>query len=502
MHKVLRPLKDAYLTNRVINDQRQLSANVGAAGSLDLYKLYGFTSSGSVPTPNTELSRLLVHFDLMPLRRLVNDGKIDITNPSFSCRLKLHDVYGGQPTPNNFTTTIFPLSASFDEGLGRDVVFYADRDVCNWLTASNTATWFVSGCGLAGNELAPCDYLTGSAGTSLASTQLFVTGEEDLDVDVTTIVSGTLAGLVPDSGFRICFTDSLESDRHTYFVKRFASRTAFNDDMRPKLIVRYDDSVQDDTDNMYLDSTGYMFLYNYVRSVASNLVSGSSVVTGNDSLVLKLVTAVSGGTHSLYFTGSQHLSGRNPQTGIYSASVFVPASDPLLIPQWQASGSITFTPVWTSLDGTLTYVTDSPVTFSVAQRGSRSNTPRRFEVSVVGVHDRIGPTATSVLRVNIFDRTAPYVTRASRLPVELPGDIIRDVHCQVRDTITGLVCVPFDTATNSTRVSNDSAGMYYRLDASNLTIGHSYVIDVLIMTGDDQQTYESVSPQFKMADAA
>jgi len=245
-----------------------------------------------------------------------------------------------------------------------------------------------------------------------------------------------------------------------------------------------------------------MFLYNYVRSAPANLTSGSSPVTGSNCLLLQLTTPVSGGTFSLAFTGSQHFSGINPQVGVYSASVAVPSSAPQLVPQWQASGSVTFTPVWGSLDGTVPYLTGTAVKFSLPQRGDRSISPRRFEVTVQGVRDRVGCTEQAVLRVNIFDYTSPYLLQATRLPVELPGVVVRDVHYQVRDAVTRQVAVPFDVVTSSTRVSNDSAGMYFRLDASNLTPGHTYVIDVLVVTGDGQQLYEAASPPFKVDAAA
>jgi len=509
MFKVLRPLKDAYITDRYVNGESQVRANVGDAGSLDLFKLYGLTSttSGSTHLPNTELTRLLVKFDLGPLRSAVAAGLVDPSASSFSCRLHLHDVYGGQPTPDNFTVAVYPLSASFDEGLGKDVVFFSDSDACSWLTASLAGgPWSAPGCGKGGDDSAPCDYLTASAlvgaGTSLKSSQLFVTGEEDLDIDVTTIVSATLAGLLPDVGLRISFDPSLEGDQHTYFVKRFASRTAFNEDLRPKLYVRYDDSVQDDTNNLYLDSPSYLFLYNYVRSAPANLLSGSTPVTGLNNLLLQLVTPVSGGTYSLYFTGSQHFSNHNPRVGIYSASVMIPSTDVVLQPQWQFSGSLIFTPVWKSLDGTVTYLTGDPITVYPPQRGSQALDPRRFEVTVLGVRDSMGVDEQTILRVNIFDHTHPYFTQAVKLPVESPGIVVRDVHYQVRDVVTGLIAVPFDLTTNSTRLSNDSAGMYFKLDASNLTRGHSYVIDVMIVTGNNQQLYKAASAAFRVGDTS
>lgn len=504
MFKVLRPTKDAYITNRVVNNAFQVNSNVGGAGTLDLFKLYGVSSdvSGSA---NTEISRLLIQFDLNPLRDAFTAGRIDPGNPSFSCRLRLHDVYGGQPTPMNFTVSVFPLSSSFEEGIGRDIVLYSDDDVCNWLTGSvASGSWFADGCGLGGTTTAPCDYLTASInvanGASLKSSQLFVDGSEDLDVDVTTVISATLVGLLPDAGFRISLDSTLESDQQTYFVKRFASRAAFNEDLHPKLYVRFDDSIQDDVNNVYMDSSNYLFLYNYNRSSPSNLTSGSALtqITGSNCLILNLQTPVSGGLYSLYFTGSQHLCGRFPVTGLYSASVYIPSNDTQLLPQWQTSGSIIFTPIWQTFDGLTAYTTGSTFKAYMPQRGNRSIDPRNFIISILGLKPSHRASEQSVLRVNIFDHTSTFLLSVSRLPVEMPGVIVRDVHYQVRDVNSDKIVIPFDLTTNSTRISNDSAGMYFKFDFSNLTPGHSYVFDVMVVTGDNQQLYKDSSAAFRV----
>src|SRR5579871_6577687 len=288
MFKVLSAIKDAYVQNRVVNGLTQVSGNVGMAGSLDLFKLYGYTSTlvGSSSVPNVELSRVLVQFDLQPLRNMVAAGQVDLNNASFSCRLHLFDVYGGQPCPSNFTVVVNPLSASFDEGNGRDVVYYSDFDVCNWFTSSlASGSWLGPGCSTGGVSPAAADYFT-----NYTVQQTFVKGTEDLDVDITQIVSATLAGHLPDAGLRIAFVSTVENDTHSYFVKRFGSRQAYNVEKRPMLFVRFDDSVQDDTQNFYLDSPSYLFFYNYVRGAAlGNLMSGSSQVTGSNCLALTLV---------------------------------------------------------------------------------------------------------------------------------------------------------------------------------------------------------------------
>ncbi len=200
MFRVLKTDKDTYITNKYIDSIAAKSGNVGTAGTMDLFKLYGVTIVNGIA--QTELSRALIHFDLNPLRDLVTAGKIDITHPSFKCQLSLNDVYGGQTTPNNFTVDIFPLSASFDEGLGKDTAYYVDTDVANFFSASRNSKWLGEGCTLTCFSTGSGDYITSSitiADTKISQT--FLTGEEDLFVDVTRIVSATIKGDLPDSGY-------------------------------------------------------------------------------------------------------------------------------------------------------------------------------------------------------------------------------------------------------------------------------------------------------------
>lgn len=502
MYRILRADRDAYITDRIVQSERVVSGNVGAAGTLDLFKLYGLAVSGSLSLPLAELSRLLIHFDLDPLRDLVTDGKVDLSNPSFNVTLKLFDVFGGQPTPSNFTITLHPLSRSFDEGLGRDVVYYGDHDVCNFLSGSREqGPWILSGANQGGHITGSVDYITTAiidgVTSSVELTQLFTTGEEDLEVDVTTIVSATLAGDLPDEGFRIALTSSLEEDTRSYFVKRFASRTAFDDSFHPQMIVRFDDSIQDDSLNLTMDSSGTLFLYNYAQGTLTNLLSASTDITGSNSLLLRLETAISGGFYDLVFTGSQHNLGDTAVAGLYSASVYIPSTDATIAAKFATSGSVIFTPIWGSLDGTVPYLTGSRLTVYQPTRGNVNTGPKRLMVSVTGLQPSHDVDEEVALRVEIMDRTSPRVI-AVKTPVVLPGEVMRDVHYQVRDAETGTTVVPFDTVWNSTRVSSDGRGMFFTLDTSSLTDGHSYVIDVMITQNNVQQVYRAASPVFRV----
>lgn len=499
MFRILKADKDTYITNKYIGGKRVVSGNVGIAGTLDLFKLYGITvvSSGSDRIPQTELSRALIHFDLNPLRDLVDEGRIDISHTSFKCFLSLKDVYGGQPTPNNFTIDVFPLSASFTEGYGKDVAYYSDEDKCNFLSASSDVLWGAEGCALACFSTGSGDYITSSI--TIANTkvsQTFVKGTEDLLVDVTQIVSATIKGNLPDQGFRLSFSSTQENDLKTYFVKRFASRQAYDETKHPKIIVKFDDSIQDDTSNLYLDSptSSNLFLYNYIHGQLSNLLSGATTLTGQNCLLLELQSEVTGvGKYSLYFTGSQHLN----NVGIYSASVTLPLSNANIKTSFDLSGSVIFTPIWTSLDQTVTFITGSSITARSPERTSYRLNPRRYTVNVTGITTDYSEEEEVTMRIYIFDDNDPII-KAKRLPVELPGVSLRNVHYAIRNVATNEYVVPFDTLYNSTRASSDSKGMYFNFNTSALTVLNQYAVDIMIVVDNLEQKYLNASSPFRI----
>jgi len=498
MLKILRADKDAYITDKIVSGNRKTNASTGGAGTIDLFKIYGASFSGSVP--NVEKSRGLIHFDLADLKSLVSSGKIDPNDSSFWCKLNLRDVYGGQPTPTNFTVSVFPLSASFDEGVGRDVSYYSDYDTCNWLTASLGTTWYVSGCGLpCAAQSSPGDYITSSVSIANTETkQVFTRGDEDLLVDVTSIVSATLSGELPDSGFRISFENSLEVNNKTYFVKRFSARTAYNEAKRPRLIVGFDDSITDDTQNLTFDTACQLTLYNYAGGSLTNIVSGSSLsqISGSNCLLLKMRTEISGGFHELVFSGSQFTYGSKPVTGVYRSTVTLPSNDNVIKSKLLQSGSVNFTPIWSSIDSTVGYVTGSTVTAKPPLRVAKRNLSN-YVVTAYNLGNAYKNNEEVLVRINVFDYTSPDI-KLTKIPLNLSGIVVKNVYYQIRDAVSGEVVVPFDELKNSTKVSSDSEGMFFIMHTSSLNAGRSYTIDVLISQDGNKIRYDGISPAFRI----
>lgn len=514
MYRALKADKDAEITDRIIKGTSQTNANTGQAGTINLFKLYGLNKTGSLSL--NELSRLLVHFDLTTLRTDLSNGVFDITSPTFNCTLKLHDIYGGQTTPRNFTARVYPLSRSWEEGRGKDIVYYQDQDYVNFLTASysngSVSAWYASGAnakGLLGS--ADIDVISsGSLGlgiVSLTMSQSFVDGTEDLSIDVTRIVSATLANQIPDFGYRISFDESEENDTKTRFVKRFGSRQSIDPSIRPQLIVRYDNSRISHQSSFFFDSRGTIFLNNYLRGAPANVVSGSAYapITGSNCMLLKLWTYYSSSTgqqqYSLFVTASQHSVGGRFIEGVYSASFTVPSSDTnlkKLISNARLTSSntpVSFNEIWTSFDDTVAYHSG---TLQIRPPDSTvgSFRPKRYQVNIPNVSDAYSESDVVRFRTFVFDRSNPLY-RYTRVPQNEPSVVI-EAHYSIRDVIADKTIIPFDRTYNSTRMSADGEHLYFDVWMESLVPDRTYTIDILLVDGAEQEIYYDVSPVFRL----
>jgi len=521
MFRILSASKDSYVTNKIIgNSFRATDANVGQAASIDIFKLYAESISGSDSSP-IELSRGLVKFNLNPLRVLTS-SILDIGHPSFKCTLKMFDVYGGQTCPSNFKLIVYPLSRSFDEGMGRNIVSFSDLDSCNFITASisgNSAIpWTYPGAnkiGLLNTTNDDIDIISsgnlndGNGIVDLWRQQTFSTGEEDLSVDITTIISGVMKGLIPDHGFRISYSGSQETDKVTRFVKRFASTQTSDYSNRPRIEVLYNDTIQDHHRSFFFNLSGSLFLNNYHRGSYSNIVSGAWArkITGNNSLILRLRTGSwSRGTFfEKIITASQHKVGDNFITGIYSASFAVSqftSSNSGEIRQKSAleneiknAGSATFTEIWESLDGIVGYLTSSFVINSV-NRTSFSNQSARLIVNITNMQPQY--RNTDIVKFRVFAENIDRPVRYKKLPFVTPSEILTSLFYRVRDVDSGDVIIPFETENGGTLCSTDSNGMYFTCYMDSLFKGRLYTFDFMVIDSGVNQIFTDVAAHFRV----
>lgn len=501
MYLILTSSKDTYITNKILNNNyRVTDANAGHASTLDLYKLYAESISGSDTTP-IELSRILLKFDYNRLRSLTG-SMLDIGHSSFKCTLNMFDVYGGQTVPSNFKVQVFPLSRSFDEGVGSDVVTFGDLDAANFVTSSisgDTAiAWNLTGAnrqGLLGSDnldiISSGNLNDGNGVSNLWKEQTFSTGEENLSIDVTTVISATLKNLIPDYGFRISYSGSQETDSRTRFVKRFASRHSQVRSKRPQIVVTYDDAVLDHHNMFQFDLTGSVFLNNFHRGAPNHILSGAaaSQIKGDNCLTLRLTS----GSFTKTVTGSQHKIRNTYVTGVYSASFAISQYDSTLRGEIINAKSASFKTHWGSTDYTVGYHTGSLV-IKVPERTSFNQTPSRLFVNVTNMKSIYYNDQEILFRVFIEDTSR--VLKATKLPIELQSEVFEKMYYSVRDTNTNEVIIPFHK--NGTRLSTDTEGAYFKFQMSNLFPGRLYSFDFLLEDLGVDKFFRRASAKFRV----
>lgn len=524
LFRILSASKDCYITSKFIAGIRSTDSNTGNAATCDIFALKDETFISSSVSGVLELSRMLIQFDYSQLSALTS-SKLNISDSSFKCFLNLKDVYGGQTTPSNFTLRLIPLSKSFDEGRGFDVVAYRDIDSANFITASilngSASLWNVSGAGASGTLGSPnIDIIvSGNIGFGLQDmtvSQFFARGDENFYADITHLVSASIAGILPNNGFRIGFSDQEEYDATTRFVKRFGTRHANNKSLHPKLIVKYNDSIIDSNGNPEFNVNQNLFIYNILNGQYSNFTSGSSNITGSNSLKLRLIASksitftttsysishsasISHITRSLYvisqsFSASQAIIGNQAQTGIYSASILLSTiTNQSLISFLSGSTEQMFKAEWTSNDGSVVFAKDW-FTFKKPMGMFSNLLESNYVINVTNLRQTY--TKNDVARLRVFVQDYNTETRAFRYALNTSSVILYNMKWRLIKAFSKDVVIPFDSS--ATLCSTDKDGMYFDLFMQDFDNNEVYEIEFLITEAGKDQYITNTGYRFKV----
>ena len=497
MFYIITASADTYITNKIINNKfKATDANVGRAGTLDLFKLYNestyFSGSVRVTSSIDEISRLLVKFDYSNLQSLTS-SILDINHSSFSAKLQLFEVVAGAPVPEDFKIVCYPLSQSFKEGSGRNVSSFEDVDAANFITASYSSAspvlWNTSGSGaggyLGGSSL---DYITsgtvGSSTIDFGATQYFIDGPGKIDLNVTKIVSSSIAGDIQNYGFRISFSGSYETDTKTRFAKRFASRHVKNSLIVPRLICTWDDTIHDSHLDLQFNISSSLFLKNLISGRPANIVSGSSLtpLVGSDCLLLRFVSG-SGTTSetTIYVTASQHTGSTTLKgaTGIYSGTFNLSRFNSAFFATLRSNDEIELKEIWSSLDKTVSFYSGT-VKVKKTERTLGGFSNRRLLITPIGVQPEYYSGVRTTIRLFIEDIDASAKLQAYKLPRTRKTIVVDKMYYRIIDVQTGTVIVPFEKVWNGTRVSTDGDGMYIDFRTDGLPKNRQLTVDLLV----------------------
>jgi len=216
---------------------------------------------------NFTLSRALLKFDLAEVSRSIVNGNIG-TNIRFY--LNLYAVEADE-IPLSYTLYAYPLSQSWNMGVGRKHDFPVINDGVTWFwtDTSGSTTW--SGSMYGGV------YMTGSGGNTYAASQSFEYESSDIRMDVTDIVRFWLSCSL-NTGWNYLqqkYVEGLNTENHGIILKRagseetdllsYGSLKFFSRDShtiyQPKLEVCWDDSTWSVGSLTAIDSDEDIVLY-------------------------------------------------------------------------------------------------------------------------------------------------------------------------------------------------------------------------------------------------
>lgn len=487
MYRILSASADTYITNKIIENSRSIDANVGQAGTLDLYKLYNETTFTAESGSIIELSRVLIKFGYESLT------SEDVSRPNFTASLILKDVYGGQVVPSNFTIALYPLAKPFDEGRGSDIVSYRDLDTANFLYSSTGVSWSLSGANASGTlNQSNIDYIVsgniGSGTQGLGSYFTFTRGDEDAKLDISQLVSASVVGLLQNNGYRISFIESQENDSVTRFVKRFGTRHSFNKDLQPKVHVEIPDALNDTSGDPIFGVSQSFHLYNYYAGDLTDFYSGSmplttmsleliaskSIVVSTSSFQNNFNAVITYNSKSVTYFSQSYAVGQ-VSTGVYSSSFNLdPTSNTDLNDFLAGKNTYNFKGIWKTTDNNTVFNTKF-YKFNTLQGYQTNANENNRVVSIAGMEQEYSKQENVRIRVVVQDLDFSQV--ATKYPTRFKSVIIKDMRWRLKKTYEDKIVIPFSLAT---KMSTDAEGMYFDLYTQDLDVNEVYELEFLI----------------------
>lgn len=443
--------KDAFILNKSSNGSaanRHSGSNTGLSPSMQVFALKSKLVTGSI-----ELARSLLQFNVTELSGKIFDEK-RIPSGSVSYYLRMNNVIHDKTMPTSYRLYAYPLSRSWTEGSGSDTFTFRDYGWANWLSASSTQTWTLTGS----------DYLSGASSDYGSGSQLFDIGNEDLEMDVTRIVNNWLTssigqtGGLPDNGIVVKLGETEENNGIDYYVKSFYSRQSKFVDKLPHIEARWDsDVIRDNRNNFAYDQDNKLYFYNFVRGSLQN-VSQPVLVRIRDHTVSGSASYSSTITASLVMTG------------VYSASFNI---------QNTASFSSSWYDVWFS--GSRVYMTGTFIPLVIT--GSDIDQYQSFIVNA-NLKDSYSQNEQARIRVTVrrkYDKTL-HLRSVHSASANIDKEYIEEMYYSIVNDESSEVIIPYGTGSVQwTRLSYDRDSNYFDIFFNGFVPGFVYKPKFLIV---------------------
>jgi hypothetical protein len=460
--------KDNTITNSFQENlkTRGTGSNMGQSDILETFYIYAQQSATS-----EEKARILLEFPV-PNILLDRNNELLPESGSVSFYLKMTNAKHSTTLPRDYKLSIHAVEGSWQEGRGLDMDEYSDLTYdntgSNWINREGATAWNEEGG----------DFYTDSNSFFDAS---FPVGDEDLEVDVTTLVEqwldspGNVLGSKENNGFMIKLSSSYEnSTTDSYYTKRFFARSSEFFFRRPVIEARWNSSRRDNRGNMIFSSSMlppgenlmHLYMYNYFRG---NLMD----IAGETDQVPVLNFYKSSGSvpelDALYFRDSSNtavnfLSASREEKGVYKAifsvtSSVVDSTYPYLVDVWTYSGSQVHT--------------GSAIT-PTRHDFYNYNPNKNYIITMPNLKERYYKNDKERFRLYVREKGwSPNVYTVAK--TTNPSILIQSASYKISRLSDNKVVIPYNTGSDSsTLLSYDSQGNYLDLDMSILEPGYTF----------------------------
>ncbi len=460
--------KDTTITDafRESLNSRAKEANIGGADSLEVFSILGQATTSSI-----EKSRILVEF---PINNILSDRNLNIIPASGSVNffLRMFNVEHPFTVPKNFTLNLAPISGAWVEGRGLDLDSYSDYgfsedfngEGSNWLFSKSDVYWLNEGG----------DYYTGSYILS----QSFVSGLEDVEIDVTNICEQWISNNIENNGFIVFLSGSAENGlaNESFYTKRFSARSSEYFFKRPCIEARWNPSVLDDRNNFFASSSMLssednlmnLYFYNKVNGKLKNIVGNPipNVLFYSDSAYTNQIS-------------SSFIGVTNPSAGIYRASVAIDSTSSFLYDKWVNPSDVN-----------VKYFSGS---FEVFQR-ENDYSPKTPEYVVNITNLKPHYLQNEQIKFNIYIRERDWQPNIYTIAYNnIENTIIPNLYYKIFRFNDNYTVIDYSTGSLAyTKTSYDSSGNFFDFDMNILEKDYGYGIKLALWDGNSLQEFKDV----------
>lgn len=413
---------------------------------------------GAYANTTNSISRHLIKFDLDKLRSDIQNLNIN-TALTVNYRLKMTNAIPGdkvlekdkssagnkKSVASSYDLVFFSINKHWDEGRGLNLLkdhylvkaaeTFTFSGYSNWDNATFLDAWDDPGV-----------YTIPSASSVYSFYQHFERGDEDINVDITTMVNAWLSGAIENHGLGIAFRNDYEAitGDTRYVASFFTNKTNFS--YKPHLEVIYDEQyISDDRSYASNNRTSRLFLYAFSGNSFANYYSASTVdiVNSNNAVV-----------HA-------NIVPQQMQNGVYYVDVFMSGA---------TKGQI-YKDIWKGVTFSPGYdVQNITQTFSIKDNYYTGNSPKinEYSIDVYGINN--GATIIDDQLIKVFcDIRVNYSIKKPEKPYLMKYRLIMNSEEEV---------IPW-TKINQAYISGEPTN-FFDLDTSWLLDNQTYKIQLKV----------------------